>query len=77
MNTSHYSINDIAELLKGEFIFNNSNVAPVQYLLTDSRKIVSAAASLFFAIRGDRRDGHEFINDLYDAGVRNFVISDN
>jgi len=77
LNPASYSINDIAGILKGTFIFKYSAVAPVQHLLTDSRKIVSAPASLFFAIKGDRRDGHEFIDDLHQAGVRNFVISDN
>lgn len=43
-------------------------------MLTDSRKIVTAQTSLFFAIKGDRRDGHEFIPNLYESGVRNFVV---
>ncbi len=76
MNPSNYTIQDVAGILKGTLIFNNSNTSPVQHLLTDSRKIVSAPSSLFFAIKGDRRDGHEFIDDLYHSGVRNFVISD-
>ena len=77
LNPANYTITDIAGILKGTFLFNNTGVAPVQHLLTDSRKIVSAPTSLFFAIKGDRRDGHEFIDDLYQVGVRNFVVSDN
>ncbi|MDQ3049773.1 MAG: bifunctional UDP-N-acetylmuramoyl-tripeptide:D-alanyl-D-alanine ligase/alanine racemase [Bacteroidota bacterium] len=76
MNPGSYTITDISGILKGTFINNSTGVAPIQHLLTDSRKIVSAPSSLFFAIKGDRRDGHEFIEDLYQAGVRNFVISD-
>ncbi len=75
MNPGSYTITDISGILKGTFINNSTGVAPIQHLLTDSRKIVSAPSSLFFAIKGDRRDGHEFIEDLYQAGVRNFVIS--
>lgn len=48
----------------------------VEYLLLDSRKIQSAPSSLFFAIKGFRRDGHQFIPELYEKGVRNFVISE-
>jgi len=46
----------------------------VSNLLTDSRKINNPAISLFFALEG-RRDGHEFIPEVYKAGVRNFVVS--
>ncbi len=30
---------------------------------------------MFFAIAGDRRDGHQFISELYKKGVRSFVVS--
>ena len=36
---------------------------------------MTAQTSLFFAIKGDRRDGHEFIAGLYEAGVKNFVVN--
>ena len=76
MTPEIYKISDIAHILNGTLINNDSSLSEVRYLLTDSRKVVSAASSLFFAIKGDRRDGHEFIADLHEAGVRNFVISD-
>lgn len=44
------------------------------YLLTDSRKLNTPAATLFFAIRGGRHNGHRFIQELYDKGVRQFVV---
>ncbi|HMR83380.1 MAG TPA: UDP-N-acetylmuramoyl-tripeptide--D-alanyl-D-alanine ligase [Niabella sp.] len=46
-------------------------------LLTDSRKVAHTKSSLFFALPGPRRDGHQFIPELYNAGVRYFVISEN
>lgn len=46
----------------------------VQYLLTDSRKLIFPDATLFFAISGPRRDGHSFIAELYDRGLRCFVV---
>lgn len=76
MDTISYTINDIAVILEGSLTLNNTAVVYIQHLLTDSRKIVSAPSSLFFAIKGDRRNGHEFIDDVYNAGVRNFVIAD-
>lgn len=44
-------------------------------LLTDSRKLSRPERSIYFAIRGERHDGHVFIPQLYESGVRNFVIS--
>lgn len=48
----------------------------IVYLLTDSRTLSDPATTLFFAIRTASGDGHLYIRDLYDRGVRNFVISD-
>lgn len=47
----------------------------VKELAIDSRKVVLPSQSLFFAIRGDRHDGHNFIEQLYAQGVRSFVVS--
>ncbi len=46
----------------------------VQHLLTDSRKLSSPAATLFFAIPTQRNSGCRYIEGLYQAGVRNFVV---
>ena len=48
----------------------------IEYLLLDSRKVYSPASSLFFALKGPRRDGHQFIPELYKKGVRSFVVSE-
>ncbi|TAE29793.1 MAG: bifunctional UDP-N-acetylmuramoyl-tripeptide:D-alanyl-D-alanine ligase/alanine racemase [Cytophagales bacterium] len=43
--------------------------------LTDSRQLLTAPANtLFFAIRGERHDGHRYIDELYERGVRQFVV---
>ncbi|MCU0353026.1 MAG: Mur ligase family protein, partial [Cytophagales bacterium] len=46
----------------------------IEHLLIDSRKLTVPATSLFFAIRGERHDGHLFIEELYEKGVRQFVV---
>ncbi len=40
----------------------------------DSRSIKDGTGVLFFAIKGDQHDGHDYIRNLYDLGTRNFVI---
>lgn len=42
----------------------------------DTRKIHSGKSSLFFALNGSFRDGHDFIEDAYSKGVRHFVVSE-
>lgn len=57
-------------------IRGNGNIdCIIKELLIDSRKINNPSTSLFFAIKGDRHDGHDYIQDLYEKGVRNFVVS--
>ncbi len=47
---------------------------PIQTLLIDSRKAVVSEGSVFFALKGDRHDGHKFLKDLYHLGLRQFVV---
>ena len=45
--------------------------------LTDSRQPLDfgqAANAIFFAIRGEHHDGHAYVGDLYQKGVRQFVV---
>ena len=43
-------------------------------LVVDSRKVVVAEGTVFFAIFGQRNDGHQFVAELYQLGIRQFVI---
>lgn len=67
-----YSIQHIASVIEAEL--TPATDAQIAYLLIDSRKIVFPSQSLFFAISGPRRNGHQFIQEVYDRGVRNFVV---
>lgn len=70
-----YALTELAQVLGAEVYIGATNVTEIAHLITDSRKVVSPELSLFFAIKGDRRDGHDFIKDLIDNGVTNFVVS--
>jgi alanine racemase len=54
-------------------IANSESV--LTWLLIDSRKLIHAEESLFFALAG-KQNAHQYIPELYQRGVRNFVISD-
>lgn len=47
---------------------------PISFLLTDSRRIAFPASSLFFALGTTRKDGHDFITEVYERGVKCFVV---
>lgn len=47
----------------------------IAHLLTDSRSLVFPGESLFFALISERNDGHRYIGELYQKGVRAFVVS--
>lgn len=47
----------------------------ISELSTDSRKIIKAEDTLFFALETKQNDAHKFIPELYDKGVRSFVVS--
>ncbi len=68
-----YSTKKIAEIIAGILHGEGSN--GVEELLIDSRKLSNAEVSLFFAIKGDRHDGHKYLPELFDKGVRSFVVS--
>lgn len=56
-------------------IFQTSPIATdAVYLLTDSRQLIFPQQTIFFAIKGVRHDGHQFISELYQKGVRQFVV---
>jgi len=46
----------------------------ITHLLTDSRRMVVDPGSVFFAIGGTRHDGHQFIEEVYQYGIRQFVV---
>lgn len=73
---NNYTVKKIAEIVEGESFFFGDKEWIIKYLLIDSRKIIHAENSIFFAIKGERHDGHNFIISLIQKGVRNFVVSD-
>jgi len=72
----YYFAKDIARILTGKTHGSGNPDAVIRHLLIDSRSLASADTSLFFALKGDRRNGHTFLADAYTKRVRNFVVSE-
>ena len=71
----NYSITEISIVLEPVWERILDEDAIVGQLLTDSRSLTQPQETIFFALRTDAGDGHNYIPDLYDKGVRNFVVA--
>ncbi|WP_207423358.1 bifunctional UDP-N-acetylmuramoyl-tripeptide:D-alanyl-D-alanine ligase/alanine racemase [Desertivirga brevis] len=73
MQHKSYTIEEVSQIVNAKGFISSAD-AIIRNISFDSRKLVDVASTLFFALKG-RRDGHDFISEVYEAGVRNFVIS--
>ena len=72
----NYSVQDVLRIIKAEPLQIKAATQSIKDLLIDSRSLNTPALTLYFAIKGKRHNGHQFIHELYDKGVRNFVVSE-
>lgn len=75
-----YNLSQISRILgstlKGNRLATANTQPQVSLLLTDSRSLTFADQTLFFAIRTAKGDGHKYVPQLYNQGVRAFVVSE-
>ncbi|MBV6460785.1 MAG: Alanine racemase [Flavobacteriales bacterium] len=75
MSSQPYHIKEIAEILNAKVVQDGKNVL-VQTLAIDSRSILWPFQTLFFCLVSKQNNGHKYISDAYQKGVRNFIISE-
>lgn len=66
---------DVVAFIEPKETILGSPESEITELAIDSRKVVEASNTLFFAIETEKNDGHRYIPQLYQTGVRNFVIT--
>ena len=66
---------DLPGIVNGQLIQLNES-HDIKHLLIDSRKPIFHKGTLFFAIKGPRNDGHQYLPDLYQQGIRNFIVEE-
>jgi len=69
-----YTITKLVDNLEALDISIDNGEALISDLAYDTRKIYKGQESLFFALV-NQRDGHNYLQEAYEKGVRNFVIS--
>lgn len=68
------SAEKLCEIIGASFVGNEDlRRTPLSIPLTDSRSLTRCAETVFFALRTETGDGHNYIGDLYTKGVRVFV----
>jgi alanine racemase len=68
-----FTSSDIAKITKGELTGLTDIV--VNEIVTDSRQISFTEGVAFFAIRGLNHDGHQYVDTLYQKGIRVFLVN--
>lgn len=68
----NYSLQEIASVIHAPLAGNGQAV--ISEISWDSRRITTPAHTLFFALTGSRRNGLQFVEQLYQQGVKCFVV---
>lgn len=69
-----YSTHEIATFIGAKT--KDTKEYRIDWLLTDSRSLCYPETTLFFAIKTEVGNGHRYIADLYQRGVKAFVVSE-
>jgi alanine racemase len=68
-----YKFSELSGILGCSYLGND---VIVSYIFVDSRnRIDRVETALFVAIKGERHDGHDYIEELYAKGIRNFIVN--
>ena len=73
-----YTIKDLAEIIKAQFLYNTSHESQTAVLAgisTDSR--TNQAGDCFFAITGENFDGHDYVANAFKKGAVCAVVEKN
>lgn len=69
-----YTTHQIAELMGGLIEPASAPVQTITRITHDSRRIPKLEGQIFIALHGPRHDGHQYIAQAYEAGVRAFLV---
>lgn len=70
----NYRVSEIAKITNGKLYAASDDSRLIENLFYDSRKLVFPENTLFIALIGDRNDGHKYLKELYEKGVRYFLV---
>ncbi len=75
MNHKLYTGIEVAGIIDAELISSAPEQISVKDILIDSRRLIASENCLFFALETARNNGLKYIDELYEKGVKLFVVS--
>jgi len=66
------TLEKIAEITNGKHSGDSNQF--IEFIETDSRNLYNGDRNIFIAIRGPRHDGHAYIPELIERGIKNFLV---
>ena len=75
MQHNDYTGLEVAEIIQSRLVSEESESIVISDILIDSRRLITASSTLFFALISNKNDGHNYIKSLYKQGLRYFVVS--
>lgn len=77
MSGASFTLRQLADAVPGlQLVRQESSALEFQDFAFDSRRLSEGGQALFVALRGAQRDGHTFLTDAHEKGVRNFLVAD-
>lgn len=62
-------------MLKGELLQQTGSPV-IEHILLDSRKLSFPETSIFIPLVSSRRNAHQYMDELYEKGLSNFIVSE-
>ncbi len=71
-----YTLHQLAHLIEAEDLYQGIyEKSPIRYVSFDTRTISHGAETVFIALKTQNRDGHDFIPQAIEKGVKNFIVA--
>jgi len=70
----NYSLKQINDIVNGKLLGDPS--ALIESIVTDTRNYISTDHPIFIALQGKKSNGHQYLEDAYDKGIVNFIVSE-
>ncbi|KIC03783.1 alanine racemase [Flavobacterium sp. JRM] len=68
------NLKSLIQILHAKWIGGNSDIN-IDHISIDSRSLQNGPKTLFFALSGPNNNAHDYIPDLIEKGVHNFVVT--
>ncbi len=69
-----WTLGDVNRIVQGTI--TGPGEATIESIAIDSRNLQPSPGAMFVALKGERHDGHHYIEQLYREGVRAFLVSE-